>query len=65
MNDIITVINTVGFPIAVCIYLGWFIKYQEDKHTTELSALNEAIKQNTEATKALITEMRGRNEKNI
>lgn len=25
MNDIVTVISTVGFPIASCIGLGWYI----------------------------------------
>lgn len=28
MNDIVSIISTLGFPIAMCLYFAW------DKHTT-------------------------------
>lgn len=40
MNEIATLISTVGFPIACCIFLGWFIKYVTDKYTKMIADLN-------------------------
>ena len=31
MNDLVTVISTVGFPIAACIALGWYVSKQLEK----------------------------------
>lgn len=33
--DIVQVISQVGFPIACCCAMGWYVKYTEDKHTKE------------------------------
>lgn len=52
MNEVATLISTVGFPIACCIFLGWFIKYVTDKYTKMLSDENakykEDMQKNTE-----------------
>lgn len=52
MNEIATLISTVGFPIACCIFLGWFIKYVTDKYTKMLADENakykEDMQKNTE-----------------
>lgn len=59
-------ISSVGFPIACCIFMGWYVKYTTDKHREELADLNnqhkiemsnmtEAIKNNTIA----LTELKG------
>lgn len=52
MNEVATLISTVGFPIACCIFLGWFIKYITDKYTKMLSDENakykEDMQKNTE-----------------
>ena len=45
MNDVATLISTVGFPIACCIFLGWFIKYVTDKYTKMLSDENAKYKE--------------------
>ena len=31
MNEILSAITTVGFPIVACIGLGWFCKYMIDQ----------------------------------
>ena len=31
MNDVMTMITTVGFPIVACIGLAWFCKYMLDQ----------------------------------
>ena len=63
-NGLVTVIQTVGFPIAMCIAMGWYVKYTEDKHredrngqnerhAKEMETVNKAIDNNTEALRSL------------
>lgn len=63
-SGIVTVIQTVGFPIAMCVAMGWYVKYTEDKHredrngqnerhTKEMESVNRAIDNNTEALRLL------------
>lgn len=33
--DVIGVISQVGFPIACCVAMAWYVKYTEDKHREE------------------------------
>ena len=33
--DVVTMITTVGFPIAACVGMGFYIKYIEDRHRDE------------------------------
>lgn len=37
MEDLTTIVSTVGFPIAMCGVLAWYVKYLTDafKHTIE------------------------------
>lgn len=49
MNDIVQIITTVGFPIAMCLLMAWYIKYAEDKHKAEIDQLRTVIEQNTVA----------------
>ena len=63
-NAIITIIQTVGFPIAMCGVMAWYVKYTEDKHredrngqnerhAREMESVNKAIDNNTDALRAL------------
>lgn len=62
METVAQLIGTFGFPISACIIMGWYVKYMSDKHSKELSDLNqrhgEELKQITEAvnnnTQALV-----------
>lgn len=47
INGIVTIISTVGFPIAMCVYLVWF------QNTTMKEMLN-TINKNTEAINKMI-----------
>ena len=40
MQDIVTVISNLGFPIACCVFLGWYCKYTVDRL---FSSVNEII----------------------
>lgn len=54
VNEIMTMINTLGVPTAVAIASMWYVKYREDKNDERLDKLNEAHKQEmTDITEAL------------
>ena len=56
MNEIATMISTLGFPIVACICLGWFCKYmidQSNKNVEKMFAMyDKANTENREAIKA-------------
>ena len=53
MNEIVQIISTLGFPIAMCVGACFFIKYQFDSNSKALEDLRkehkEEIKQMTDA----------------
>ena len=64
MNDVLSAITTVGFPIVACIGLGWYVKYQTDtnakevkdmrqEHQDEIAKVTEALNNNTIALQRL------------
>lgn len=54
MNEIMTMINTLGVPTAVAIASMWYVKYREDKNDERLEKLNETHKQEmSDITEAL------------
>lgn len=54
VQDIITIVSTVGFPIVMCGAMAWYVKYMTDQHRAETAKLNEQhIKEMTEVTTAL------------
>lgn len=50
-------INTVGFPIAVCIALFWFIRDTLKKHQNLMEQFNNSINLNTETIKLLVQKL--------
>lgn len=40
INDILTAVTTVGFPIVCCGAMMYYVKYATDKHREEIEALN-------------------------
>lgn len=56
MNEIMTMISTVGFPIVACIGLGWFCKYMIDQNNKNVERMfqmyDHANTENREAIKA-------------
>lgn len=53
MADIVTVITNLGFPIAVCVMLMWYIRELINKHETETKEFTEALNNNTLALQKL------------
>ena len=72
MEDITSIVSTVGFPIVSFLISAYFIKYtydkqierekqqdeKEEKHWQELSKLTEAVNENSSAIRELIGEIR-------
>lgn len=53
MADVVTVITNLGFPIAVCVMLMWYIRELINKHETETKEFTEALNNNTLALQKL------------
>ena len=47
VNDIITLISTVGFPIAMCIGMGYYLVKKDEAHNAESKEFTEALNKNT------------------
>lgn len=54
MQEVETLITTVGFPIAMCLLFAWYIYKRDEKdsakdmeHKQEVDKLSEAISNNT------------------
>lgn len=56
MNEVSTLISTLGFPIVACIGLGWFCKYMIDQNNRNVERMfqmyDKANTENREAIKA-------------
>lgn len=43
MDNIVNVISSVGFPIAMCLLLFWYMQKESENHKTETNSLKDAI----------------------
>ena len=53
MQDFVTIISTVGFPIAMCVILMWYVKDLTDKHQQETKDFTKALNDNTSVIRKL------------
>ena len=74
--DLSQIFNTMVFPCACCIAMGWYVKYITDHHRQELANLNErhdqaekelsaAIANNTQVMERLCTMLEIRKEEEV
>lgn len=54
MENIITLINTAGFPIAMCCVLLYYVNKLIGAHRKEVGELTEAINNNTNVINILL-----------
>lgn len=47
MSTVAQLISTIGFPIAMCIYLLIYIKSFDEKYCEQLNNMTKAIENNT------------------
>lgn len=53
-QDVMTLIQTVGFPIVMCGAMAWYVKYISDKNREQITAEREAHKEEmNEVVKAI------------
>lgn len=68
MNDVISAISVVGFPIVSAIACAWYCKYSSDQyraevkemqkdHKEEISDISEALNNNTLVLQKLIDKL--------
>lgn len=53
LTAITTAISTVGFPIAICLILLWYIYKLSEMHKEETKEFTEALNKNTLALQKL------------
>lgn len=41
MDVVLQIIQTVGFPIACCLFLGLFVKKQSDEYRADVKSITE------------------------
>lgn len=59
IQDIISIISTVGFPIACCLVCFWYIYHSQKSHKEEMDKMSEAINNNTLVMQQLIDKIGG------
>ena len=53
-----TFIDTVGFPIFICLCLMWYIKGTLSKHSEIMEEIQRSLSANTESLKLLIQKLK-------
>lgn len=59
IETITTIINTVGFPISVCVALFWTLKQMGTKALGVMTEFKDAINNNTNSINLLISKING------
>lgn len=57
VSGIIQVVGSLGFPIAACIAVFWYLMKESENHKTEVTKLSEALQNNTIALQKLCDEL--------
>ena len=57
-TQIKTLIDTMGFPIFICLVLLWFIKNTLSKHSDLMAEIQKSLAANTESIKLLIDKLK-------
>lgn len=63
MENIVSVISSVGFPITMTLILLWYIYDSNNKHKDEIDKMSEALNNNTIAITKLLDRLGG--DKNV
>lgn len=59
VNEVVNIITTVGFPIAVCLICFWYINKMQEQHKAETDKLAEALNNNTLVMQQLVDKLNG------
>ena len=54
---LIQVVGSLGFPIAACVAVFWYLMKESENHKAEVNKLSEALQNNTIALTKLCDEL--------
>ena len=57
ITQIKAIIDTMGFPIFICLVLLWFIKGTLQKHSQLMDEIQKSLAANTESIRLLIQKL--------
>lgn len=63
LNVIMTMVQTLGFPIVCCGALFWRMMKESDNHKAEMEKVTDALNNNTQALIRLEESLKGEKEK--
>ena len=46
-SQIVQIVSTLGFPIAMCLLFFWYITKRDEQHSTEIKAIQEQHRDET------------------
>lgn len=55
IDSVTQLVSNVGFPVAVCIALFFYMEKQNERHQKETDKLNETVQSNTKVLTELCT----------
>lgn len=55
IDSLTQLVSNVGFPVAVCIALFFYMERQNERHQQETDKLNETVQSNTKVLTELCT----------
>lgn len=58
INEIFTLIGSVGFPIVACVYMFVLMQKQSENHKTEMTAMTSAINELKLAINTLVERLK-------
>lgn len=59
ITEIINMVSTVGFPIAMCLMLSWYVKTTNDSYRNDIKSLQQSIDNNTAVMNKIIDKLEG------
>ena len=57
ITEIINMVSTVGFPIAMCLMLSWYVKTTNDSYRNDIKSLQQSIDNNTAVMNKIIDKL--------
>ncbi|MBP3578654.1 MAG: hypothetical protein J6K15_11130 [Lachnospiraceae bacterium] len=57
VSGIVQIVGSLGFPIAACIAVFWYLMKESENHKAEVTKLSEALQNNTIALTKLCDEL--------
>lgn len=57
MENIVQIVAQLGFPIAMCLLLFWYVTKKDEAHKQEMDKMSEAINNNTIVMQKLLDKL--------